>query len=159
MNVTVNGKPVVFTNSKGEKLDVLSGSVLASRLIKNGWLDTTNQYFIVTNHKYGDGDVYKQAIHLVIEDTDGVMIASLRTPDYVDKEIASGNYNQEQIKMLQQQKEQLIALRQKIVNSYLGSNKIIPTNIIKTVKPAGLRISNGEFNNQKLLMKLLSEEN
>jgi hypothetical protein len=31
----------------------------------------------------------------------------------------------------------------------LGSNKIIPTNIIKTVKPAGLRISNGEFNNQK----------
>ena len=89
MNVTVNGKPVVFTNSKGEKLDVLSGSVLASRLIKNGWLDTTNQYFIVTNHKYGDGDVYKQAIHLVIEDTDGVMIASLRTPDYVDKEIAS----------------------------------------------------------------------
>lgn len=149
MNVTVNGKPVVFTNSKGEKLDVLSGSVLASRLIKNGWLDTTNQYFIVTNHKYGDGDVYKQAIHLVIEDTDGVMIASLRTPDYVDKEIASGNYNQEQIKMLQQQKEQLIALRQKIVNSYLGSNKIIPTNIIKTVKPAGLRISNGEFNNQK----------
>lgn len=149
MNVTVNGKPVVFTNSKGEKLDVLSGSVLASRLIKNGWLDTTNQYFIVTNHKYGDGDVYKQAIHLVIEDTDGVMIASLRTPDYVDKEIASGNYNQEQIKMLQQQKEQLISLRQKIVNSYLGSNKVIPTNIIKTVKPAGLRISNGEFNNQK----------
>lgn len=149
MNVTVNGKPVVFTNSKGEKLDVLPGSVLASRLIKNGWLDTTNQYFIVTNHKYGDGDVYKQAIHLVIEDTDGVMIASLRTPDYVDKEIASGNYNQEQIKMLQQQKEQLISLRQKIVNSYLGSNKVIPTNIIKTVKPAGLRISNGEFNNQK----------
>ena len=149
MNVTVNGKSVVFTNSKGEKLDVLPGSVLASRLIKNGWLDTTNQYFIVTNHKYGDGDVYKQAIHLVIEDTDGVMIASLRTPDYVDKEIASGNYNQEQIKMLQQQKEQLISLRQKIVNSYLGSNKVIPTNIIKTVKPAGLRISNGEFNNQK----------
>ena len=38
-----------------------------------------------------------QAIHLILEDTDGVMIASLRTPDYVDKEIASGNYNSEQV--------------------------------------------------------------
>ena len=84
-----------------------------------------------------------QAIHLVLEDTDGVMIASLRTPDYVDKEIASGNYNSEQVQQLQKQKEKLIEIRQQIVNAYLGSNKTIPTTIIKSVKPAKLRISNG----------------
>ena len=143
MNITVNGKPITFTNSKGEVIPVLPGKELSKRLLKNGWINSVNAYYIVTNHRYGDTSPYMQAIHLVLEDTDGVMIASLRTPDYVDKEIASGNYNSEQ------QKEKLIEIRQQIVNAYLGSNKTIPTTIIKSVKPAKLRISNGEFNNQK----------
>lgn len=148
-NITVNGKPITFTNSKGEVIPVLPGKELSKRLLKNGWINSVNAYYIVTNHKYGDTSPYMQAIHLVLEDTDGVMIASLRTPDYVDKEIASGNYNSEQVQQLQKQKEKLIEIRQQIVNSYLGSNKTIPTTIIKSVKPAKLRISNGEFNNQK----------
>lgn len=149
MNITVNGKPITFTNSKGEVIPVLPGKELSKRLLKNGWINSVNAYYIVTNHRYGDTSQYMQAIHLVLEDTDGVMIASLRTPDYVDKEIASGNYNSEQVQQLQNQKEKLIEIRQQIVNSYLGSNKTIPTTIIKSVKPAKLRISNGEFNNQK----------
>lgn len=149
MNITVNGKPITFTNSKGEVIPVLPGKELSKRLLKNGWINSVNAYYIVTNHRYGDNSPYMQAIHLVLEDTDGVMIASLRTPDYVDKEIASGNYNSEQVQQLQKQKEKLIEIRQQIVNSYLGSNKTIPTTIIKSVKPAKLRISNGEFNNQK----------
>lgn len=149
MNITVNGKPITFTNSKGEVIPVLPGKELSKRLLKNGWINSVNAYYIVTNHKYGDTSPYMQAIHLVLEDTDGVMIASLRTPDYVDKEIASGNYNSEQVQQLQKQKEKLIEIRQQIVNAYLGSNKTIPTTIIKSVKPAKLRISNGEFNNQK----------
>ena len=149
MNNTVNGKPITFTNSKGEVIPVLPGKELSKRLLKNGWINSVNAYYIVTNHRYGDTSTYMQAIHLVLEDTDGVMIASLRTPDYVDKEIASGNYNSEQVQQLQKQKEKLIEIRQQIVNSYLGSNKTIPTTIIKSVKPAKLRISNGEFNNQK----------
>lgn len=149
MNITVNGKPITFTNSKGEVIPVLPGKELSKRLLKNGWINSVNAYYIVTNHRYGDTSIYMQAIHLVLEDTDGVMIASLRTPDYVDKEIASGNYNSEQVQQLQNQKEKLIEIRQQIVNAYLGSNKTIPTTIIKSVKPAKLRISNGEFNNQK----------
>lgn len=149
MNITVNGKPITFTNSKGEVIPVLPGKELSKRLLKNGWINSVNTYYIVTNHRYGDTSPYMQAIHLVLEDTDGVMIASLRTPDYVDKEIASGNYNSEQVQQLQKQKEKLIEIRQQIVNAYLGSNKTIPTTIIKSVKPAKLRISNGEFNNQK----------
>lgn len=149
MNVTVNGKPITFTNSKGEVIPVLPGKELSKRLLKNGWINSVNAYYIVTNRRYGDTSPYMQAIHLVLEDTDGVMIASLRTPDYVDKEIASGNYNSEQVQQLQKQKEKLIEIRQQIVNAYLGSNKTIPTTIIKSVKPAKLRISNGEFNNQK----------
>lgn len=149
MNITVNGKPITFTNSKGEVIPVLPGKELSKRLLKSGWINSVNAYYIVTNHRYGDTSPYMQAIHLVLEDTDGVMIASLRTPDYVDKEIASGNYNSEQVQQLQKQKEKLIEIRQQIVNSYLGSNKTIPTTIIKSVKPAKLRISNGEFNNQK----------
>lgn len=149
MNITVNGKPITFTNSKGEVIPVLPGKELSKRLLKNGWINSVNAYYIVTNHRYGDPSIYMQAIHLVLEDTDGVMIASLRTPDYVDKEIASGNYNSEQVQQLQKQKEKLIEIRQQIVNAYLGSNKTIPTTIIKSVKPAKLRISNGEFNNQK----------
>lgn len=149
MNITVNGKPITFTNSKGEVIPVLPGKELSKRLLKNGWINSVNAYYIVTNHRYGDTSLYMQAIHLVLEDTDGVMIASLRTPDYVDKEIASGNYNSEQVQQLQKQKEKLIEIRQQIVNAYLGSNKTIPTTIIKSVKPAKLRISNGEFNNQK----------
>lgn len=149
MNITVNGKPITFTNSKGEVILVLPGKELSKRLLKNGWINSVNAYYIVTNHRYGDTSPYMQAIHLVLEDTDGVMIASLRTPDYVDKEIASGNYNSEQVQQLQKQKEKLIEIRQQIVNAYLGSNKTIPTTIIKSVKPAKLRISNGEFNNQK----------
>lgn len=149
MNITVNGKPITFTNSKGEVIPVLPGKELSKRLLKNGWINSVNAYYIVTNHRYGDTSIYMQAIHLVLEDTDGVMIASLRTPDYVDKEIASGNYNSEQVQQLQKQKEKLIEIRQQIVNAYLGSNKTIPTTIIKSVKPAKLRISNGEFNNQK----------
>lgn len=149
MNITVNGKPITFTNSKGEVIPVLPGKELSERLLKNGWINSVNAYYIVTNHRYGDTSPYMQAIHLVLEDTDGVMIASLRTPDYVDKEIASGNYNSEQVQQLQKQKEKLIEIRQQIVNAYLGSNKTIPTTIIKSVKPAKLRISNGEFNNQK----------
>lgn len=149
MNITVNGKPITFTNSKGKVIPVLPGKELSKRLLKNGWINSVNAYYIVTNHRYGDTSIYMQAIHLVLEDTDGVMIASLRTPDYVDKEIASGNYNSEQVQQLQKQKEKLIEIRQQIVNSYLGSNKTIPTTIIKSVKPAKLRISNGEFNNQK----------
>lgn len=149
MNITVNGKPITFTNSKGEVIPVLPGKELSKRLLKNGWINSVNAYYIVTNHRYGDTSPYMQAIHLVLEDTDGVMIASLRTPDYVDKEIASGNYNSEQVQQLQKQKEKLIEIRQQIVNAYLGSNKTIPTTIIKSVKPAKLRISNGEFNNQK----------
>lgn len=149
MNITVNGKPITFTNSKGEVIPVLPGKELSKRLSKNGWINSVNAYYIVTNHRYGDTSPYMQAIHLVLEDTDGVMIASLRTPDYVDKEIASGNYNSEQVQQLQKQKEKLIEIRQQIVNAYLGSNKTIPTTIIKSVKPAKLRISNGEFNNQK----------
>ena len=149
MNITVNGKPITFTNSKGEVIPVLPGKELSKRLLKNGWINSVNAYYIVTNHRYGDTSSYMQAIHLVLEDTDGVMIASLRTPDYVDKEIASGNYNSEQVQQLQKQKEKLIEIRQQIVNAYLGSNKTIPTTIIKSVKPAKLRISNGEFNNQK----------
>lgn len=149
MNITVNGKPIAFTNSKGEVIPVLPGKELSKRLLKNGWINSVNAYYIVTNHRYGDTSPYMQAIHLVLEDTDGVMIASLRTPDYVDKEIASGNYNSEQVQQLQKQKEKLIEIRQQIVNAYLGSNKTIPTTIIKSVKPAKLRISNGEFNNQK----------
>lgn len=149
MNITVNGKPITFTNSKGEVIPVLPGKELSKRLLKNGWINSVNAYYIVTNHRYGDTSPYMQAVHLVLEDTDGVMIASLRTPDYVDKEIASGNYNSEQVQQLQKQKEKLIEIRQQIVNSYLGSNKTIPTTIIKSVKPAKLRISNGEFNNQK----------
>lgn len=149
MNITVDGKPITFTNSKGEVIPVLPGKELSKRLLKNGWINSVNAYYIVTNHRYGDTSPYMQAIHLVLEDTDGVMIASLRTPDYVDKEIASGNYNSEQVQQLQKQKEKLIEIRQQIVNSYLGSNKTIPTTIIKSVKPAKLRISNGEFNNQK----------
>lgn len=149
MNITVNGKPITFTNSKGEVIPVLPGKELSKRLLKNGWINSVNAYYIVTNHRYGDTFPYMQAIHLVLEDTDGVMIASLRTPDYVDKEIASGNYNSEQVQQLQKQKEKLIEIRQQIVNAYLGSNKTIPTTIIKSVKPAKLRISNGEFNNQK----------
>lgn len=149
MNITVNGKPITFTNSKGEVIPLLPGKELSKRLLKNGWINSVNAYYIVTNHKYGDTSPYMQTIHLVLEDTDGVMIASLRTPDYVDKEIASGNYNSEQVQQLQNQKEKLIEIRQQIVNSYLGSNKTIPTTIIKSVKPAKLRISNGEFNNQK----------
>lgn len=149
MNNTVNGKPITFTNSKGEVIPVLPGKELSKRLLKNGWINSVNAYYIVTNHRYGDTSTYMQAIHLVLEDTDGVMIASLRTPDYVDKEIASGNYNSEQVQQLQKQKEKLIEIRQQIVNSYLGSNKTIPTTIIKSVKPAKLRISNGEFNSQK----------
>lgn len=149
MNITVNGKPITFTNSKGEVIPVLPGKELSKRLLKNGWINSVNAYYIVTNHRYGDTSTYMQAIHLVLEDTDGVMIASLRTPDYVDKEIASGNYNSEQVQQLQKQKKKLIEIRQQIVNAYLGSNKTIPTTIIKSVKPAKLRISNGEFNNQK----------
>lgn len=149
MNITVNGKPITFTNSKGEVIPVLPGKELSKRLLKNGWINSVNAYYIVTNYRYGDTSSYMQAIHLVLEDTDGVMIASLRTPDYVDKEIASGNYNSEQVQQLQKQKEKLIEIRQQIVNAYLGSNKTIPTTIIKSVKPAKLRISNGEFNNQK----------
>ena len=149
MNITVNGKPITFTNSKGEVIPVLPGKELSKRLLKNGWINSVNAYYIVTNHRYGDTSPYMQTIHLVLEDTDGVMIASLRTPDYVDKEIASGNYNSEQVQQLQKQKEKLIEIRQQIVNAYLGSNKTIPTTIIKSVKPAKLRISNGEFNNQK----------
>lgn len=149
MNITVNGKPITFTNSKGEVIPVLPGKELSKRLLKNGWINSVNAYYIVTNHRYGDTSPYMQAIHLVLEDTDGVMIVSLRTPDYVDKEIASGNYNSEQVQQLQKQKEKLIEIRQQIVNAYLGSNKTIPTTIIKSVKPAKLRISNGEFNNQK----------
>lgn len=149
MNITVNGKPITFTNSKEEVIPVLPGKELSKRLLKNGWINSVNAYYIVTNHRYGDTSPYMQAIHLVLEDTDGVMIASLRTPDYVDKEIASGNYNSEQVQQLQKQKEKLIEIRQQIVNAYLGSNKTIPTTIIKSVKPAKLRISNGEFNNQK----------
>lgn len=149
MDITVNGKPITFTNSKGEVIPVLPGKELSKRLLKNGWINSVNAYYIVTNHRYGDTSPYMQAIHLVLEDTDGVMIASLRTPDYVDKEIASGNYNSEQVQQLQKQKEKLIEIRQQIVNAYLGSNKTIPTTIIKSVKPAKLRISNGEFNNQK----------
>lgn len=149
MNITVNGKPITFTNSKGEVIPVLPGKELSKRLLKNGWINSVNAYYIVTNHRYGDASPYMQAIHLVLEDTDGVMIASLRTPDYVDKEIASGNYNSEQVQQLQKQKKKLIEIRQQIVNAYLGSNKTIPTTIIKSVKPAKLRISNGEFNNQK----------
>lgn len=149
MNITVNGKPITFTNSKGEVIPVLPGKELSKRLLKNGWINSVNAYYIVTNHRYGDTSPYMQAIHLVLEDTDGVMIASLRIPDYVDKEIASGNYNSEQVQQLQKQKEKLIEIRQQIVNAYLGSNKTIPTTIIKSVKPAKLRISNGEFNNQK----------
>lgn len=149
MNITVNGKPITFTNSKGEVIPVLPGKELSKRLLKNGWINSVNAYYIVTNHRYGDTSPYMQAIQLVLEDTDGVMIASLRTPDYVDKEIASGNYNSEQVQQLQKQKEKLIEIRQQIVNAYLGSNKTIPTTIIKSVKPAKLRISNGEFNNQK----------
>ena len=149
MNITVNGKPITFTNSKGEVIPVLPGKELSKRLLKNGWINSVNAYYIVTNHRYGDTSPYMQAIHLVLEDTDGVMIASLRTPDYVDKETASGNYNSEQVQQLQKQKEKLIEIRQQIVNAYLGSNKTIPTTIIKSVKPAKLRISNGEFNNQK----------
>lgn len=149
MNITVNGKPITFTNSKGEVIPVLPGKELSKRLLKNGWINSVNAYYIVTNHRYGDTSPYMQAIHLVLEDTDGVMIASLRTPDHVDKEIASGNYNSEQVQQLQKQKEKLIEIRQQIVNAYLGSNKTIPTTIIKSVKPAKLRISNGEFNNQK----------
>lgn len=149
MNITVNGKPITFTNSKGEVIPVLPGKELSKRLLKNGWINSVNTYYIVTNHRYGDTSPYMQAIHLVLEDTDGVMIASLRTPDHVDKEIASGNYNSEQVQQLQKQKEKLIEIRQQIVNAYLGSNKTIPTTIIKSVKPAKLRISNGEFNNQK----------
>lgn len=149
MNITVNGKPITFTNSKGEVIPILPGKELSKRLLKNGWINSVNAYYIVTNHRYGDTSPYIQAIHLVLEDTDGVMIASLRTPDYVDKEIASGNYNSEQVQQLQKQKEKLIEIRQQIVNAYLGSNKTIPTTIIKSVKPAKLRISNGEFNNQK----------
>lgn len=149
MNITVNSKPITFTNSKGEVIPVLPGKELSKRLLKNGWINSVNAYYIVTNHRYGDTSPYMQAIHLVLEDTDGVMIASLRTPDYVDKEIASGNYNSEQVQQLQKQKEKLIEIRQQIVNAYLGSNKTIPTSIIKSVKPAKLRISNGEFNNQK----------
>ena len=149
MNITVNGKPITFTNSKGEAIPVLPGKELSKRLLKNGWINSVNAYYIVTNHRYGDTSPYMQAIHLVLEDTDGVMIASLRTPDYVDKEIASGNYNSEQVQQLQKQKKKLIEIRQQIVNAYLGSNKTIPTTIIKSVKPAKLRISNGEFNNQK----------
>lgn len=149
MNITVNGKSITFTNSKGEVIPVLPGKELSKRLLKNGWINSVNAYYIVTNHRYGDTSPYMQAIHLVLEDTDGVMIASLRTPDYVDKEIASGNYNSEQVQQLQKQKEKLIEIRQQIVNAYLGSNKTIPTTIIKSVKPAKLRISNGEFNNQK----------
>lgn len=149
MNITVNGKPITFTNSKGEVIPVLPGKELSKRLLKNGWINSVNAYYIVTNHRYGDTSPYMQAIHLVLEDTDGVMIASLRTPDYVDKEIASGNYNSEQVQQLQKQKKKLIEIRQQIVNAYLGSNKTIPTTIIKSVKPAKLRISNGEFNNQK----------
>lgn len=149
MNITVNGKPITFTNSKGEVIPVLPGKELSKRLLKNGWINSVNAYYIVTNHRYGDTSPYMQAIHLVLEDTDGVMIAALRTPDYVDKEIASGNYNSEQVQQLQKQKEKLIEIRQQIVNAYLGSNKTIPTTIIKSVKPAKLRISNGEFNNQK----------
>lgn len=149
MNITVNGKPITFTNGKGEVIPVLPGKELSKRLLKNGWINSVNAYYIVTNHRYGDTSPYMQAIHLVLEDTDGVMIASLRTPDYVDKEIASGNYNSEQVQQLQKQKEKLIEIRQQIVNAYLGSNKTIPTTIIKSVKPAKLRISNGEFNNQK----------
>ena len=149
MNITVNGKPITFTNSKGEVIPVLPGKELSKRLLKNGWINSVNAYYIVTNHRYGGTSPYMQAIHLVLEDTDGVMIASLRTPDYVDKEIASGNYNSEQVQQLQKQKEKLIEIRQQIVNAYLGSNKTIPTTIIKSVKPAKLRISNGEFNNQK----------
>lgn len=149
MNITVNGKPITFTNSKGEVIPVLPGKELSKRLLKNGWINSVNAYYIVTNHRYGDTSPMMQAIHLVLEDTDGVMIASLRTPDYVDKEIASGNYNSEQVQQLQKQKKKLIEIRQQIVNAYLGSNKTIPTTIIKSVKPAKLRISNGEFNNQK----------
>ena len=149
MNITVNGKPITFTNSKGEVIPVLPGKELSKRLLKNGWINSVNAYYIVTNHRYGETSPYMQAIHLVLEDTDGVMIASLRTPDCVDKEIASGNYNSEQVQQLQKQKEKLIEIRQQIVNAYLGSNKTIPTTIIKSVKPAKLRISNGEFNNQK----------
>lgn len=149
MNITVNSKPITFTNSKGEVIPVLPGKELSKRLLKNGWINSVNAYYIVTNHRYGDPSPYMQAIHLVLEDTDGVMIASLRTPDYVDKEIASGNYNSEQVQQLQKQKEKLIEIRQQIVNAYLGSNKTIPTTIIKSVKPDKLRISNGEFNNQK----------
>lgn len=149
MNITVNGKPITFTNSKGEVIPVLPGKELSKRLLKNGWINSVNAYYIVTNHRYGDTSPYMQAIHLVLEDTDGVMIASLRTPDYIDKEIASGNYNSEQVQQLQKQKKKLIEIRQQIVNAYLGSNKTIPTTIIKSVKPAKLRISNGEFNNQK----------
>ena len=149
MNITVNGKPITFTNSKGEVIPVLPGKELSKRLLKNGWINSVNAYYIVTNHRYGDTSPHMQAIHLVLEDTDGVMTASLRTPDYVDKEIASGNYNSEQVQQLQKQKEKLIEIRQQIVNAYLGSNKTIPTTIIKSVKPAKLRISNGEFNNQK----------
>lgn len=149
MNITVNGKPITFTNSKGEVIPVLPGKELSKRLLKNGWINSVNAYYIVTNHRYGDTSPYMQAIHLVLEDTDGVMMASLRTPDYVDKEIASGNYNSEQVQQLQKQKKKLIEIRQQIVNAYLDSNKTIPTTIIKSVKPAKLRISNGEFNNQK----------
>lgn len=149
MKVTVNGKPVTFTDNNGKELKVLPGSQLSKRLLQKDWINNVNSYYIVTNHKRGDQDVYQQAVHLVLEDKDGVFIASLRTPDYVDKQIQSGEYNAEQVRQLQDQKDKLIQLRFDIVNAYLGTNKTFPSTLIKTVKPKKLRISNGEFNNQK----------
>jgi len=119
MKLTVNGKPIIFRNSEGKELPVKSGSELAKKLLKKGWINEVNSYYIVTNHKGKDQDVYKQAIHLIMEDTDGVYVASLRLPEYVDEQIADNTFTAEQKSQLQDQKNKLISLRHQIVDAYL----------------------------------------
>ena len=82
MTPTVNGQRMIFKDDKGNELPILPGKELAKRLLKNGWLKETKQYYVVGTSEVR-GKYYPTAIYLAIEDKDGVFLTALRDENYI----------------------------------------------------------------------------
>lgn len=153
MPITVAGKSVKFVGKDGGKVDRRPGRELADNLAIPGWLSTADDiYFVVTSFKHDmsfDSAIDNLAIHVMIEKDGKLYNASVRAINQSlydrmrDTEMTQGEID-EQIQKLRE-------LRAKIIKAYApeySTTKTLPLTARKHVKPVGIRISNGQLDNQ-----------
>ena len=153
MPITVYGESVTFTAKDGGKVERRPGKELAEKLAIPGWLNSADDvYYVVTTFKHdmtADDAIDNLAIHVMIEKDGKLYNASVRA---INKSLYDRMRDTEMTQdEIDEQIDKLRKLRAKIIKAYAPeyfTTKTLPTQAKKHVKPIGLRISNGQLDNQ-----------